>query len=355
MKKTWYVSDNNYFLQDVTSEVKKLEPGIYNLQSTPQGQLFLARVSDRFEFDFKIYGMESDFISRVIKTYDNTTGNMGILLNGIKGTGKTVTAEIIANRLKLPIILIGTVFGGMNNFLMNIPQDLVIFIDEYEKTFKGNIEEDDEDSGDGNSKGDSSLLSLMDGALKTSHRKVFLLTTNRRWINDNMLNRPGRIKYVKDFQDLELGQINEIIEDCLINKRYKEDIVSYLKPLKIITVDIVKAVISQVNIFDEAPVDACKNLNVEMKEDEFEVYEIKSGKEKIFDETPDNSTIRYTIARGKAAKGSNMILNNDYYYVIKVLDIKDKIYQVSPSNRTDDTITIKIKKAQPVHRVFGAM
>lgn len=50
---------------------------------------------------FKIYGMESKLIEHVMRTFENTTSNLGMLFNGIKGTGKTITAKIIANRTNL--------------------------------------------------------------------------------------------------------------------------------------------------------------------------------------------------------------------------------------------------------------
>ena len=43
---------------------------------------------DKFEFDFELLGLEQKFIDHALKSYENTTGNFGILLNGVKGTGK---------------------------------------------------------------------------------------------------------------------------------------------------------------------------------------------------------------------------------------------------------------------------
>jgi SpoVK/Ycf46/Vps4 family AAA+-type ATPase len=107
-KKTWQLSNNCYYLQDISSTQDKLENAIYSLEVNPMGILFLERKEEKFIFDFKIYGLEEDFIARVLRSYTSTTGNMGVLLNGKKGTGKTVTGEILANRLDQPIILIHT-------------------------------------------------------------------------------------------------------------------------------------------------------------------------------------------------------------------------------------------------------
>lgn len=268
--KVWQQVGDNFFLRDNSSQIGGLKQGVYNLQITPIGELYLQRLSDGFVFDFKIYGMETEFIKKVLKTYQNTKGNLGVLFNGIKGTGKTITAEIIANELKLPVIVLGFSRQGLNEFLTSIYQDIVIFVDEYEKVFKGGVSDEDYDYDQ--AKGDSTLLSIMDGVYKTEFRKVFLLTTNKVWVNENMIARPSRIRYLKEFKDLNAEQIDEIIEDCLVDKKFKKDLVGFLKPLKIITVDIVKCIISEINIFNEPPVVCCKDFNLSLSDDTYTIY-----------------------------------------------------------------------------------
>lgn len=65
----------------------KLPVGVYDIVVTRFG-IHLDKVNDSFVFPYKIYGLQTDFINHVIKTYENTTGNLGVLMNGIKGTGK---------------------------------------------------------------------------------------------------------------------------------------------------------------------------------------------------------------------------------------------------------------------------
>ncbi len=65
------------------------------------------------------------------------TDNMGVLLNGVKGTGKSVTAKLICNELKnfLPIIIVDKAYEGLPQFISKIQQEVIIFIDEFEKVF----------------------------------------------------------------------------------------------------------------------------------------------------------------------------------------------------------------------------
>src|SRR5690349_14178251 len=100
LKNKWYVTGNNYHLAEISSLKDRLDPVLYRVVRG-FGGLGLEHIGNGFEFPYKIYGKDDGFVNRVIKTYNNTVGNLGLLLNGPKGTGKTVTAKRIANGLKL--------------------------------------------------------------------------------------------------------------------------------------------------------------------------------------------------------------------------------------------------------------
>ena len=359
MKKSWQVAGNDYWLADDTSRITVLNKGVYDLRMDPRRGLYLSKLQDEFEFDFKVYGLEATFIDRVLKTYYNTKGNMGVICNGVKGTGKTVTAKVLANKLELPIVLVGANYPGITPYLSEINQDLVVFVDEYEKIFT-NVSDDygmpDDDEGNGTPQANSTLLSIMDGAYNTQHRKVFLLTTNRKWVNENLLNRPGRVRYLKQFDDLTREQVMEIIDDCLVDQNFTESIITYLKPLKIITVDIVKAVISQVNIFNELAEKACKDLNVEFKSEEYGVYKISGKKETVVDTGLPLSNVAQVINAGGAWRGRYIYCPNEgELWLTEKPDYKNGIYTVSPSGYTSkaDNFKIRIKKEASTHKIFS--
>lgn len=348
--KIWQNSGDGYFLRDISDTKSLLQNFVYSLEKTPLGELYLKKISDSFDFNFKIYGLENEFINKVLKTYKNTKGNLGILLNGIKGTGKTITAEMIANELKLPVILIQNNQSGLNTFLAEIEQDCVILIDEYEKVFKGNVDEDDYDRDV--TSGDPTLLSLMDGVLKTEFRKVFLLTTNRSWLNENLLNRPGRIRYKKEFGDLNINQINEIIDDCLKFPKFKEQILSFIKPLKIITVDIVKAIVSEINIHKEEPNIACKDFNLEFKDTSYNVYDISNSKETLLLEDIREREVS-GIIDPKTKNAAIRIYDETYLKNDNsVVDYSTMIFKLENYRDKKQKKTIRIEKASKIHNSF---
>ena len=255
--KKWSQSGNHFSLDDVTSHIDALPVGVYTLSKGMFG-FYLEKLEDKFEFEYKLYGLETNLINRVKKTWDTQNKNLGVLLNGIKGTGKTVTAKVIANQSNLPVILVtnNPESGGIPEFLSTIEQDVVVFIDEYEKIFG---EEAD-------------LLTVMDGVLNSEFRRLFLLTTNKTYINDNLLQRPSRIRYYKTFKDLTPAVICEIVDDLLIHKQFRDETISAISNLEIITIDIVKAVVDEVNIHSESPKAFLDVFNVKKIAGRFTVF-----------------------------------------------------------------------------------
>lgn len=259
MKNVWSKVGNSYSLAEISHQEPILPVGIYRLEYNQMfNQFYLDHVQDKFSFPYKIYGVETEFINRVKKSWDNTSSNMGVLLNGLKGTGKTVTAELICNKMELPVILVQKHFEGLVSFLNSIQQDVIIFIDEYEKVYN---------------KYDNSLLSIMDGVFRTDSRKMFLLTTNELSIDRNMLQRPSRIRYIKSYTDLSLNVIMEVVDDKLTHKHLRECTVNMISELPIITMDLVKSVIEEVNIHEQNPYQFKEYFNVEGdRSDIFNVY-----------------------------------------------------------------------------------
>ena len=85
---------------------------------------------------FKIKG-DDRFIKRCITYFnsDVSTETTGILLSGLKGSGKSVLAKRIAIESNLPIIIVNTQYRlrYLNSFFKNIKVPTCIIFDEFEK------------------------------------------------------------------------------------------------------------------------------------------------------------------------------------------------------------------------------
>jgi hypothetical protein len=222
-----------------------LDSGIFQINQDPQtGELFLVRIADNFHFGFKLYGLDNRLITHVIDTYykQPIKRNLGVLLNGAKGTGKTVTAKVLSNELGLPVILCERPYPGLSKFLASINQDCIFFFDEFEKNFRMKCDDGEDCAGE-------DLLSIMDGVYNANHCHVFLLTTNELKVNDNLISRPSRIRYLKSFGDVVDKKIlEEFIDDNLNYPEYKDEIMEFIDTLTMATIDIVKSIVEEVNI-----------------------------------------------------------------------------------------------------------
>lgn len=255
MGKQIWLQDGNVFSQGSSTTVSHpegLPKGIYEVKLSMTG-FYLSKIAESFTFDYKLYGLNQKFIDYVLKTYENTTGNLGILLDGIKGTGKTVTAKELCNRLHLPVILVQSMGGDTNSKLIkylstSIDFDCIFFFDEYEKEFKNS----------------SDVLSFMDGTYNSIYRKVFLLTTNELNVDPNLLGRPSRIRYKKSFNNLSEEVTREILNDILEDKTAIEKVIELTHSMNIITIDLIKAIATEINIHGvESLPDIKETFNIE--------------------------------------------------------------------------------------------
>ena len=234
---SWIQNGSNYKrVEGNVSNVDTVPRGVYNVGLSMTGW-YLERTADEFVFNYKVYGLQSKFMQHVLTAFKNTKGNFGILLNGTKGTGKSVTAKVLANKFNLPVIVVKS-FGENNTqlieFLASFNFDCVFFFDEFEKNFSDK---------------DSSILQIMDGVYTSEYRRIFLLTTNETNINDNLISRPSRLRYIHEFGNLEPEITREYLNDTLNDKSHIEDIIDFVDTLQISTIDILKSIVEEINIF----------------------------------------------------------------------------------------------------------
>lgn len=271
MEQNIWIQDGNTFMKGsatTKAHPEGLPKGIYEVRESMTGY-YLNKLGDSFVFNYKLYGINNEFIEHFVKTYNNTMGNLGVLFNGIKGTGKTVTAEELCNQLGLPVIIVKSCkeADDMLKFLATqINFDCIFFFDEYEKEFKES----------------SSVLSFMDGVHNSQYRKIFLLPTNELEINSNLLGRPSRIRYVRSFGNLPEETTLELLNDILIDKSAVEPVLDLIRQMQIITVDLVKALAQEVNIHGVDKIDMIrKNFNLEFSDFTYLVEYIKLGAEAL--------------------------------------------------------------------------
>lgn len=97
---------SNYIINndtvDVLSEncitiLKNLPAKIYTINAGPQEQMFLKEHNFIFN-NRKIYGDLNNKVQRIFKTYESRDKNLGVLLSGLKGTGKSLLIKLCIER-----------------------------------------------------------------------------------------------------------------------------------------------------------------------------------------------------------------------------------------------------------------
>lgn len=302
-----WVESENGVIQSVPQYIPtSIEAGIYQVNMNPMTGLYLSRISKSFKLPKKIYNIESTFIQRALKSFREISGNLGIILNGIKGTGKTITAKLIAQQSNLPILLVEHPFEGLPAFISKIDFDCVIFIDEYEKVFNGDER--------------GILLSVMDGVQNPHAKIMYLLTTNSLRVNENLVNRPSRIRYLKEYGDLPKETISEILEDLLENKEFMSDALTTISELNQITMDSVVEIIKEINIHNESPTKFIKFFNISQDNQVYTYNMLDKETGELIFTFPTNSFISPSLPTGVWMRSYDSDVFSGSMKIIKHID-----------------------------------
>lgn len=249
---------------------KLLPPGNYIIKQDMFGNLFLEQTGD-FEYKGKLYGDIGRNADRILNTFDTRDASTGVLLNGEKGSGKTLLAKTLSMRgaeKGYPTILINSAWKGdaFNKLIQSIEQSCIVLFDEFEKVYDSNEQE--------------SILTLLDGVFPS--KKLFILTCNDKWrVDSHMRNRPGRIFYMLDFKGLAIEFIREYCEDNLANKSHIESICKISSLYDAFNFDMLKALVEEMNRYDESPQDALRMLNAKPEHSKSVGYTVEIIKDNV--------------------------------------------------------------------------
>ncbi len=226
-----------------------LPVGTYAVRASPEG-FFLEPITD-FNITGKIYGKTNHMADRILSTFEDRPHTTGVLLNGEKGSGKTMLAKLVSQQAAengiSTIVVNASFYGdGFNTFLQSIEEPTIVIFDEFEKVYDDNEQEQ--------------ILTLLDGVFPT--KKLYILTVNDKYrVNSHMRNRPGRIFYMIEFKGLDVEFIEEYCRDNLNNKDYIQQICRLTMLFDSFNFDMLKALVEEMNRYNESPNQAMEMLN----------------------------------------------------------------------------------------------
>ena len=327
---------------------ENLPVGFYfKLESAPMRGFYLEK-TDYNTAHGKIYGKSDMIASHVADAYEKSNRSLGVLFSGGKGLGKSLTTRLVIEKLinNHAVIIINKYIDGMFEFLEPIKNAIYLF-DEFEKTMRGNVNEHNDNNS--TTKQDQ-ILTFLDGTASGTHN-LFLFTVNdKRELNDNLLSRPGRIRYHYQFESCDADTIRSYCRDNLKKPELESEVVNTLTVTRYVSLDIVRAIVDELNDYDVTVNEAMNYLNIDFQRINLQAYVTWAigDKQKT-----------YTVDMGLWLPGSHEIKvymepsdeddgNNTYWYLCLHINMDGKtIPLVGSLNVTKSTFIDYLDGAKP--------
>ena len=251
------IGDTFDIYTDTVKVYEKLPAKNYVVRFDKMSGFYLENYPD-IKIKEKIYGVHDQKVNKVLKSFNTFQKNLGVILSGDKGIGKSLFAKRLAMKAVengIPVIIVDKFIPGIASYIEKIDQEVMILFDEFDKTFGGVKTQE------GEADPQAGLLSLFDGV--SQGKKLFVVTCNElRNLNDYLINRPGRFHYHFRFEYPTVEEIREYLKDKLDKKYYDEinKVVEFSRKVNL-NYDCLRSIAFELNT-GEAFEEAIKDLNI---------------------------------------------------------------------------------------------
>lgn len=235
-----------------------LPPKAYSVRFAERSGFYLEEHAPIEIKEKKIYGVHTEKINKVLSAFKLMDRNLGVILSGNKGIGKSLFAKMLAVeavRNGIPLIIVDKFIPGIANYIEEIEQEVMVLFDEFDKTFGGIT------TGDNQANPQAGLLSLFDGV--AFGKKLFVITCNEmKDLNSFLINRPGRFHYHIRFDYPSDTEITEYLTDKLSPEYYGQinDVIAFSKKVSL-NYDCLRSIAFEINTGLTFK-DAIKDLNI---------------------------------------------------------------------------------------------
>lgn len=251
-----FVKNGNVITPKPTGSDYDLKEGnVYRLIEDKYSDMLYLVEDKAFEFPKRYYSTKEDdkFSEKVINTFNKTEKlTTGVLLSGMKGSGKTLMAKKIAQNSNLPIIVIDKDVHATNieNFFAQVTVNVCVVFDEIDKYWNSRY-----------------LLGFLDGVKPTCKKLVLCTANDEEGIDEYLNDRCSRIRYKRTFEALSKNIVSGVLNDILKDKKKAEAATEFIiNNIQIVSYDNIIIFGEEVkNNPDESFEDIINDLNVEKK------------------------------------------------------------------------------------------
>ena len=181
-----------------------LIPGkVYNLNYDRYKEYSYIEEDGNLELPNKIYSEDTFFIKRILDSFNTDISNIGVLLSGLKGSGKSLTAKLAARKSNLPILVVSSSFPSskLKDIFTAFKTPVCVIFDEIDKNERYWDTEQ--------------MLNFLDGIQSTAKKLVIMTCNETCDLSEYILDRCSRIKYFKKYDGLDSSIIKELVSDIL--------------------------------------------------------------------------------------------------------------------------------------------
>jgi hypothetical protein len=360
---------NTYTIYDDSIKVyNQLPAQSYQVCFSKARGFFLERYNDIEITEQKVYGVHETKVNKVLNSFNLFNRNLGVILSGDKGIGKSLFAKMLAKSTieqGFPLIVVNTYYPNIADYINNITQEVVVLFDEFDKTFANRDDVNPQ----------TEMLTLFDGI--SAGKKLFIITCNDlHKLNDYLVNRPGRFHYHFRFEYPKAEEIKEYLEDKLAPEYHHEidKVITFSHKVNL-NYDCLRAIAFELNQGDSFEV-AIQDLNILHLDNEIyeltvyfkngmashirtrlDLFDEEENREEFEDEESGYDAFYLTFTPSDAifdyARGGNVISGNDMKIeVMKYLDCDDperKAIYDKYANAELDFLSIRHRKNKNLH------
>lgn len=234
--------------------VKDFPQGVFKLMYHPEEGAWFNK-EPLIDMNIKeVYGSHDKYAELFYRGYMNRNNSTGVLLTGLKGTGKTLISRILSKRFleegkpviiidrELPVPVIVDTVG-------RIEGEYLLVIDEFEK----NYEEAEQNK----------LLSFLDG-LHNSKRMVIIIANDVSKLTKFIVDRPNRMLFRKHFKGLTHEELTDYLNSRIgtSHPELREELEKYIDITPNVSFDIVTNIVDTCMMFGFTFQEVLEVLNV---------------------------------------------------------------------------------------------